>query len=113
MTNVRRLLLLLTMIWLIMPIVSSGCATPKSLPDGEIEPALAAIAPPVPPVPAMEPVAFISVDDGLWLSADDYRRLARNVTALREHAVRLGIVVDFYVEEQRACGKRQGPIKRQ
>lgn len=113
MTNVRRLPLLLTVIWLIMPIAFSGCATPKSPPDGEIEPALAAIAPPVPPVPAMEPVAFAPVDDGLWLSADDYRRLARNVTALREYAVRLEIVVDFYVEEQRACGKRQGPINRQ
>jgi len=66
----------------------------------DAEAALAAIAPPMPVPPEMEPVAFEDRDGGLWLSYGDYRALERNVIAMREYAERLEIAIRFYREEQ-------------
>lgn len=57
-----------------------------------------ALAPPLPPEPAMEPVRFIDQDGGLWLSYEQYRALERNIIALRDYAQRLTIVIEFYEE---------------
>jgi hypothetical protein len=61
---------------------------------------LAAIAPPMPVTPEMEPVVFEDRDGGLWLSYNDYRSLERNVIAMREYAERLEIIIRFYRGEQ-------------
>ena len=58
--------------------------------------ALAALAPPVPAMPFMEPVFFVDRDGGLWLSYNDYRSMERNVIALREHIEKLEIIIRFY-----------------
>jgi hypothetical protein len=59
-----------------------------------------ALAPPLPPEPAMEAVRFIDRDGGLWLSYEQYRSLERNVIALREYTDQLVIVIEFYQEAQ-------------
>jgi hypothetical protein len=82
---------------LIAPIVFSTCTTTKSV-NSEIETTLAAIKPPVPQAPELEPVVFEDRDGGLWLSYQDYRALERNVIALREYAGRLEVVIEFYTE---------------
>lgn len=77
----------------------SGCATAPSAPSADIEEIKAALVPPMPVLPAMEPVAFEDRDGGLWLSYEDYRALERNVIALREYAARLEVIVGFYKGE--------------
>jgi hypothetical protein len=77
----------------------SGCAT-RAAGTAELETAAAALAPEAPPVPVMEPVAFEDRDGGLWLSYSGYRSLERNVTALREYAEKLALIIDFYREEK-------------
>ena len=77
----------------------SACATVKSAPDAEFEKVEAALVPPMPKAPDMEPVSFEDRDGGLWLSYDDYRALERNVIALREYAARLEVIIGFYKGE--------------
>ncbi len=77
----------------------SACATVKSAPDAELEKVEAALVPPMPKAPDMEPVSFEDRDNGLWLSYDDYRALERNVIALREYAARLEVIIGFYKGE--------------
>jgi hypothetical protein len=72
--------------------------TGKAATTAGIEEALGAVEPEGPVAPALEPVAFEDRDGGLWLSYDNYRRLERNVIALREYAARLETVIDFYRE---------------
>jgi hypothetical protein len=57
------------------------------------------LKPPVPKAPALEAVRFEDRDGGLWLSYDDYRALERNITAMREYAGRLEIIIGFYEGE--------------
>jgi hypothetical protein len=54
------------------------------------------IAPPLPEMPFMERVTFVSVDDYLCLSYDEYRALERNVIGLREYIEKLEAVLQFY-----------------
>lgn len=78
----------------------SACVTTqKSAPDAELEKVEAALVPPMPKAPDMEPVAFEDRDGGLWLSYEDYRALERNVIALREYAARLEVIIGFYKGE--------------
>ena len=75
---------------------------PEPIPAAEAQAIVAAIAPPLPPAPAMEPVRFEDRGDGgLWLSYNDYRALERNVTAIREYSSRLEIIIKYYREEYR------------
>lgn len=81
----------------------AACQTnPKieAVPEAEAPSLLETIAPPLPPAPLMEPVAFIDRYDGLWLSYNDYRALERNVIALREYARRLEIIIEFFMVEE-------------
>jgi hypothetical protein len=78
--------------------VFSACATTKSI-SNELKSTLAAIKPPVPEAPEMEPVVFEDRDGGLWLSYEDYRAMERNVIALREYAAQLEIIIGFYAED--------------
>ena len=71
----------------------SGC---KSTASANADAAIAALAPPLPAAPVMEPVRFEDREGGLWLSYNDYRALERNVIAMREYAEKLEIVVWFY-----------------
>jgi hypothetical protein len=89
----------LTLILLIAPTVFSACATTKSVSEEDVKTALAAVQPPAPAAPEIEPVQFEDRDGGLWLSYDNYRALERNVIALREYAARLEIIIGFYREE--------------
>lgn len=57
---------------------------------------MAAIAPPLPVAPVMEPVRFESGEGGLWLSYNDYRALERNIIAMRDYITRLEIIIRFY-----------------
>jgi len=90
----------LTAILLIALIIySSSCKTTQTAP-ADVQAVLAAIAPPMPVPPEMEPVFFEDRDGGLWLSYNDYRALERNVIAMREYAAKLEIVIRFYRGEQ-------------
>ena len=95
--GLHRLLILI--LSLALTICSSSC---KSAPiaAAEVKAALAAIAPPMPAPPEMEPVIFEDRDGGLWLSYGDYRALERNIIAMREYAAKLEIVIKFYREDQ-------------
>lgn len=77
----------------------TNCKT-LQIPSVEVEKALSALAPPVPQMPEMEPVAFEDKDEGLWLSYNNYRALERNVIALHEYISKLKTVVNFYRGEQ-------------
>jgi hypothetical protein len=46
----------------------------------------------------MEAVEFADAEGGLWLSYNDYRALERNITAMREYAARLELIIEFYRE---------------
>jgi len=74
----------------------SACATVKSAPDAKLKKVEAALVPPMPKAPDMEPVRFVDRDGGLWLSYDDYRALERNVIALREYIAKLENILEFY-----------------
>ena len=96
----RRLIMLTSLTALI--ICSTCKSAPEPTPAAEAHAIVAAIAPALPPVPAMEPVRFEDRGDGgLWLSYNDYRALERNVIALREYSARLEIIIKFYREEYR------------
>jgi len=101
MRNVKSLPRLLTAVLLIglTAFLTNSCKSTQITP-AEVKAALAAIAPPMPVPPEMEPVIFEDRDGGLWLSYNDYRALERNVIALREYAGRLEIVIKFYREDQ-------------
>ena len=90
---------LLTAVLLIALTGFSGSCKTTQITNAEIAGTLAAIQPPMPTPPVMEPVVFEDKDGGLWLSYNDYRALERNVIALREYAQKLEIVVKFYREE--------------
>ena len=91
----RKNKFLLLFLMLLIALVSfSGCKTTGKNIDAEV--ALAAIAPPMPAIPLMEPVRFEPGEGGLWLSYNDYRTLERNVIAMREYAARLEIIIKFY-----------------
>jgi hypothetical protein len=55
-----------------------------------------ALAPPIPELPKMEPVNILEMGDALYLQYDDYRKLERNVIAMREYIQKLEAVVEFY-----------------
>jgi len=95
--TLQRLLILSLLFAL--TIFSTSCKSAQITPL-EIEKTLAAIAPPVPVPPAMEPVQFEDRDGGLWLSYGDYRALERNIIAMREYAAKLEIIIRFYREEK-------------
>jgi len=46
--------------------------------------------------PALESPIFVDRDGGLWLSYEDYRKLERNVIALRAYAAELEAAVSYY-----------------
>jgi beta-xylosidase len=52
----------------------------------------------MPSPPTEEPVLFVDMDGGLWLSYNDYRALERNIIALREYSARLEVIIEFYGE---------------
>ena len=75
-------------------------SAPETTPAEEAQAIVAAIAPPMPAAPVMEPVRFEDREDGgLWLSYNDYRALERNIIAMREYMSRLEIIIRFYREE--------------
>jgi len=96
----RKPLTAILLIALIIYSTNSCKSTQTQTAPSEIEKTLAAIAPPMPVPPEMEPVHFEDRDGGLWLSYNDYRALERNVIAMREYAGRLEVVCRFYREDQ-------------
>ena len=92
----KALQVLRILIWLIAPISFFSCKTPGSV---SVDAALAALTPPMPLSPVMEPVRFEGRDGGLWLSYSDYRSLERNVIAMREYIEKLEIIIRFYRDE--------------
>lgn len=44
----------------------------------------------------MEKPAFVDKDGGLWISYDDYRKLERNIIAMREYSEKLSVLLDYY-----------------
>jgi hypothetical protein len=96
----RKPLTAILLIALTIYSTNSCKSTQTQTAPSEIEKALAAIAPPMPAPPEMEPVHFEDRDGGLWLSYNDYRALERNIIAMREHAARLEIIIKFYREGQ-------------
>ena len=97
--NWRRRLILSLLIGL--TVCLAACRTsPKIEAAPEPPSILETIAPPVPPAPLMELVEFLSREGGLWLSDDNYRRLERNVIALREYAKQLEIIIEFFTAEE-------------
>ena len=97
--NLPRLLTAVLLIGLISCLTNS-CKSSAQITQAEVGKTLAAIAPPMPVPPEMEPVTFEDRDSGLWLSYNNYRALERNMIALREYAGRLEIVIRFYREGQ-------------
>ena len=91
-------MLLIPILFSVLTIFLSSCKTAQ-ITNTEIAQTLAALQPPMPISPVMEPVMFEDKDGGLWLSYNDYRALERNIIALREYAARLEIVIWFYREE--------------
>jgi hypothetical protein len=56
--------------------------------------------PEAPSAPEMAAVRFEDRDGGLWLSYADYRALEKNITAMREYAARLELIVELYREDE-------------
>jgi hypothetical protein len=66
------------------------------IPPVKTEAVIEKLAPPIPEMPLLERVTFVSVDDYLCLSYDEYRALERNVIGLREYIEKLEAVLQFY-----------------
>lgn len=67
----------------------------------EVKETLSVLTPPRPSMPVMESVVFEDKDEGLWLAYEQYRKLERNIIALREYTARLEVIIDFYEKENR------------
>jgi len=91
--------LLILILSIALTVFSNSCKSTQPI-DSDAAETLAALEPPMPDAPEMEPVVFEGKDGGLWLSYNDYRALERNIIALREYAAHLEIVVWFYREEK-------------
>jgi len=83
-----------------LAVCSAGCKSRAGALARDAQGINTALAPPLPAAPELEPVAFEDRGGGLWLAYAEYRKLERNVIALREYAALLEIVARFYAQEK-------------
>ena len=91
--------LLILILLLALTVFLNSCKS-SQITNADVQATLAAIAPPVPVLPDMEPVQFEDRDGGLWLSYNDYRALERDIIALREYIRKMEIVINFYRDDK-------------
>lgn len=76
--------------------ISACCSLAGTIPESQ--------QPPMPMAPVQEKVVFEPLQDGLFLSFDDYRRLEGNIIELRRYIDELTAQIEFYtgeIDEQR------------